>query len=394
MFGNNFSRIRLTKSSYAQREDLLKTLCKFSIKFSRIDDHQDVCFVHCNEDTDTDSLFTEHCTLALSKVGFTLQNKPVQVKVKCNIFLRNIDKSLYEMADDDFLKEVNSKNSWLEAVAVFKIPKSFILKMTCKNSEMVQKCLDFGLKISYFHVPPRQISREKFVQVLTCFKCYKLDHHTTANCDKEPAYKICSECSSTQHSFRDCGSPQKRCVNCGLKHSSLALKCPQRKNIARLMISNGKNLAHVTNSSDSNHNNCAKGNMSYNLHDDYKRLGDYKILHDYERLDDYKKLDCKRLHMCIVLATMKQHSATAELFEATLNTLFRANNLPDLKLGGVSPPLFSAESPPLFSVETTPIFSAETPPSLDNIPPASTTDCFSFHMRGIGVEKYYLEINF
>ena len=173
-------------------------------------------------------LFGEPCLLALESFGF-LARMPMELRAKRTVLLRNVDKYIYDLPVGDLLNQLNSKNAWLDIIDVYKIPRSSLLKITCKNCSMVERCLEQGIKISYFHVSPHQISREKFVNVTTCYKCYKLDEHTISSCNKDNAFKICSECSSFDHTYRDCTSSLKKCINCGENHSTLALKCPARK---------------------------------------------------------------------------------------------------------------------------------------------------------------------
>ena len=209
---------------------------------------------------------------------------------------------------------------------------------------MVQKCLEHGVKISYFHVPPHQINREVFVKVMTCFKCYNLDNHTASNCNKESSYKICSECSSTDHTFRECNSVHKKCVNCGENHSTLAFKCPTRKNIVKQKISSGnKTFASRANPTVTDVYNLNQNNLPQNLYDDYKKS-----------------------NICIIIASMK-NCETPGVFESTLNTLLRANNLPDIKLGGVTPPRnapFPVEAPPPHDDST------RVPPNISSVLPS------------------------
>ena len=61
--------------------------------------------------------------------------------------------------------------------------------------------------------PPEQIICDEFINVLTCFKCYKYDDQPTKYC--EGITLKCSECSQSGHKWMDCKSPTKKCTNCG-----------------------------------------------------------------------------------------------------------------------------------------------------------------------------------
>lgn len=49
------------------------------------------------------------------------------------------------------------------------------------------------------------------------------------NALKNKEYKICSECSATSHTWKDCTAIGKRCIICNGNHRTLAMKCPERK---------------------------------------------------------------------------------------------------------------------------------------------------------------------
>lgn len=56
-----------------------------------------------------------------------------------------------------------------------------------------------------------------------------IEDHFTSECPKGKDYKICSECSSTSHTWRECKEEDKKCINCGGNHRTLAYKCLEKK---------------------------------------------------------------------------------------------------------------------------------------------------------------------
>ena len=95
-----------------------------------------------------------------------------------------------------------------------------------------------------------------------------------------------------------------------------------------------------------------------------------KTLHD----------DFKKSHMCIILATMKNCEIPGS-FEDTLTTLLRANDLPAIKLGGITPPILtsllpiSADVPPPHSADVPPPQSSDMPPPLSaDVPSPQSSD--------------------
>ena len=99
-------KVKFVKNSDAQSDNLLKTLCRFKIKFSKIDHNRNVCFVYCNNDRDTDTIFSEPCVTALESFGFTA-NMPLELKVKRSIVIKNIDKFICEQPQEELINELN-----------------------------------------------------------------------------------------------------------------------------------------------------------------------------------------------------------------------------------------------------------------------------------------------
>ena len=80
-------------------------------------------------------------------------------------------------------------------------------------------------------ISPDQIQKEIFINIMICFRCYQVEDHITANCTKKDL-NICSKCAGS-HSWRDCTSSEKKCINCGGGHRTMAMACPKRKQILK-----------------------------------------------------------------------------------------------------------------------------------------------------------------
>ena len=59
-------------------------------------------------------------------------------------------------------------------------------------------------------------------------RCYKYNHNTQ-KCKLPSSHQVCSECANNNHTFRNCKSTYKKCINCGGNHRTLASVCPVRK---------------------------------------------------------------------------------------------------------------------------------------------------------------------
>ena len=76
------------------------------------------CFVHCNDEHDTDALFGELCLLAPESFGFSTR-MPVGLKVKRRVLLINVDKYIHDLPVGDLLNQIISKNAWLDILLMF-----------------------------------------------------------------------------------------------------------------------------------------------------------------------------------------------------------------------------------------------------------------------------------
>ena len=92
---------------------------------------------------------------------------------------------------------------------------------------MANKIKKSGIKLELISISPAQVDHEEFVYITQCYNCYKYDH---------PSYKCtrgrleqCSECGMQGHTFRQCTSTVKKCLNCAGPHRTLANACRVRR---------------------------------------------------------------------------------------------------------------------------------------------------------------------
>ncbi len=74
-----------------------------------------------------------------------------------------------------------------------------------------------------------QTEEEIYAPLTSCNKCYAVENHETRHCPKPSTYKVCSECRSEEHTFREYRATEKTCFHCGLNHSARAMRYPVRK---------------------------------------------------------------------------------------------------------------------------------------------------------------------
>ena len=92
---------------------------------------------------------------------------------------------------------------------------------------MSNRILTEGLLLFNTKISPHMCQQEKFIDLLICFKCYKMEEHSTRECTSTKT--VCSECGEEGHLFRECTNENKKCLNCAQPHRTLAAKCPYRK---------------------------------------------------------------------------------------------------------------------------------------------------------------------
>ena len=96
---------------------------------------------------------------------------------------------------------------------------------------MANLCLENGVLMYSFSYPPRMLSihchkTSESSMTKFCFRCYAYNDPLTVNCTKLRDYKTCSECSSTNHNWRNCQSPAKMCINCHGNYRTMSNQIP------------------------------------------------------------------------------------------------------------------------------------------------------------------------
>ena len=117
------------------------------------------------------------------------------------------------------LQEQMSCNAGLEIIQLTKFTNARNFKFVCKEAYMANNCLNHGIRMFDMSFPARMLSAQKpkvinLQRPTFCFRCYAINDHSVRDCPKPPEFTICSECSSTNHSWQNCTSTTKKCLNC------------------------------------------------------------------------------------------------------------------------------------------------------------------------------------
>ena len=210
---------------------LLQILATQQIYVTKIITTKDGYITLTKNDEDQDSIFKGQCLQELKANDFQ-PILPPDLRAKRTILIFNIDDTIFKHEEEEIKDELIIKNTWIEEIThIFKFPKHNIVKICFSETATAKKATETGLLAFYMSIPSYNIKQEEYVHINTCMKCYKIEDHFTRQCPKDKEYKICSECGSLDHTWRECPSNSKKCINCEGSHRTLANNCPIRKKI-------------------------------------------------------------------------------------------------------------------------------------------------------------------
>lgn len=214
------------------KQKLLEILSTHDVYVTKIIETRDAFVILTNTDQDLDKIFNGTTEGKLEENNFFPQLPPA-LQSQRSVMIFNVDQYIYDHHEADMEQEITEKNRFTqgEINTLFKFPKSRTIKITFNKTQIAKKTTEVGLRLFAMSIPPHQIKQHKFYDIKICYKCYEMETHTTRDCPKGTDYKICSECGSEDHIWRDCHREQKKCINCGDEHRTMAMRCPKRKEI-------------------------------------------------------------------------------------------------------------------------------------------------------------------
>ena len=211
---------------------LLRALSENLVYATRIIIVRDGYVVITRTDEDVDLIFRGKTYKELNDLNF----KPIlppELKAKRTVIIFNTDDEILKHTEQDIAKEFIAENPYFHGGIdnVFKIPKTKLLKITFNDTTVAKKATEQGILGYCMSISPHTIKLEDYIPILTCLRCYALEDHITPKCPKPKQYKICSECTSSDHYWHECTATTKKCLNCEGTHRTLANSCPLRKQI-------------------------------------------------------------------------------------------------------------------------------------------------------------------
>ena len=312
-------KIRCQQISSGTWSDILKIFRESSIKCTKLVPSDGCYLAYCDTNSDVDLVFSDE----VMKV-FRLKNyspvSPPDLQSRRTVIVKYLDDSICNCSVDEISTDINSNNLWLKTELIAKFKTGRGLKMICETIEMAQRCLREGFFIFNLNISPRQMAADNYINVRYCYRCYAIGEHISNNCPLPADYKICSNCSSNDHDYKNCNATEvRRCINCkDSSHHTLAYSCPKRKQFVESMMKSSP-------SKPASYSDIVKSSVlqsssySNDLFSDVMRPA---IVH---------KSDVISAHILVTVAFEKTKNDPLS-FDILLNKLLKENNLPEVKL--------------------------------------------------------------
>ena len=259
-----------------------------------------------------DSIFNAQNKEYLESQGFR-PIMPPELKVKKSVIIQRVEDVIYEKNVVDIGQQLEDHNSWIGEGGIsdiYKFPNSYTLKVTFSMTTLAQKCLETGIKAFGISIPANMIKQETYIPVKCCMRCYVLEQHYTSECPRSKEFKICSECSDDGHVWHECQSDTKKCLNCNGKHSSMAMRCPKRKEIIkekRSQINEREKLSFAT----------------------VSKIIPSATSMTMPQMPSVTKEELLKIHTCVAHAQNKEQIKPGT-YKYELNRVLKANNLPTI----------------------------------------------------------------
>lgn len=228
---NRDPRLNGKENIEIRRLEVWKILTEIKVSVYKIESSASG-YVIIDSDETLETLAKQENKTAFNNHGFELQESP-EMHAKKTLVIKNVDPFVLSHSAEQIKENVERYNTWLKVTEVIKIPSApTLMKIKCEEIQMVKRALQAGLVVHNQSIPDKCISQELHINISQCMKCYAYDH-IKKDCQKPEAYKICSNCSSNDHTWLDCNNAFKKCVACNGDHPTMAMRCPNRKAIIK-----------------------------------------------------------------------------------------------------------------------------------------------------------------
>ena len=287
-----------------------------------------------NTPSDLSKLISSGIRERLASQGFEVVI-PYGVLCKKTVIVWNIDPEIFKADIQLLINEITKCNPGLEITELSKFNNARNIKFVCKETHMADRCLSNGIRLLHMSYPPRMLSAQKpkptaARQVKFCYRCYSINTHSAKNCDKSQDYIICSICSSKEHTWRNCNSTSKRCINCTGDHNTISSHCPKVKR------ANGEH--------NSRSDNKASSNVQHTSHPAQTYASTLRKSTSVSTRNDQCTQEESFKGFMSLLYASHHNKAVPGTFHQILSYLLNINKLPSFELGNV--PALAPINPP------------------------------------------------
>lgn len=143
----------------------------------------------------------------------------MEIRAHFTVVLQRIDKNIIKETDVEIKAKIEPRNINIKVTDIYKMPDYNMLKVRLTNNDMANHIKETNHNIEY----------ENFTDIsnVQCMHCYKYSHQNR-NCPYKDTV-FCSNCSATDHIWRNCRNSTHKCLNCIGPYPALANSCPARK---------------------------------------------------------------------------------------------------------------------------------------------------------------------
>ncbi|KAF2348751.1 hypothetical protein FHG87_020494 [Trinorchestia longiramus] len=181
-------------------------------------------------ESDVEKILTQKAMNTLTSIG--LEGRlPPKIRAQRSVVCRQIDSWIGGKSADELNRKLRIATHTLKCGKLSFGQYIHVFKIEFTTINMVSHALQHGILCEHVKIAPSQIQQEKFIDILIYFNCYKLEQHTTKD-RPTPNLTICPDCTGN-HTYKNCTSAIKKCLNCKRDHRTMAMSCQTRKTIIK-----------------------------------------------------------------------------------------------------------------------------------------------------------------
>ena len=305
-------------------------------------ENENIILAYTENSCDAEKIFEEDLIAALKTIGIT-PIEPTKLKISKNVFIKRVLDSIFREEEDWISTQIETNNKQLKVQNVSKMKKGYTMKIEFKSAYMADYATKNGIFIANTRIPKHDIEMEQHISIPMCYTCYSLEH-CTESCPKPANYKRCSLCASFNHTYMQCPSSVRKCVNCSKDHSALSYKCELRRAIKNEILKQ----ATTTSAKEAFPSHFPplippRPNPSYLPHPPQKLPTLFskvtaKPPHTYQSAGDRPTQDTLTLSVLSFAVACAKERDDPGCFHLMLDKLQKAHNLPRFSLKGVCAP--------------------------------------------------------